>query len=420
MPALVVCTQALGEPRYPSLKGIMAARNKEIAVRSLADLGLDAGYGRWGGGRRRRSSRPESRPAARCDAPSSGAAPKKAPQRSSHCSRPGGSSDGHDLGGRRADADGSLARISAEAATLARTLAEPTRDATPPGVVVAADPGPAATELAGYLPPCRHGYRTRGRRSRLVDDRRRSARRVARRRCSTRSSSSVPDRTARDAAGALSGLTTLPVLVNATAVGWDGDRPVVEMSVFGGKLIDHVPTFAEAGGIITVGPIRHGRSRAEDRCRRGRSADGGPSVPRVATSSGMLPRPAPPRRSRRRGSSCRGPRRGGARPASSSSRRLRRRSAGPLVRLEGGRRRGLDPVRPADRADRQDRSAAALPCARHLRRDPAQGRHADGGDDRRRQPRSRRADRGVRGPVVVGDLFEVVPALLEALRARGG
>jgi electron transfer flavoprotein beta subunit len=41
MPALVSCTQALGEPRYPSLKGIMAARSKEIAVRSLADLGID-------------------------------------------------------------------------------------------------------------------------------------------------------------------------------------------------------------------------------------------------------------------------------------------------------------------------------------------------------------------------------------------
>ena len=28
MPALISCTQALGEPRYPSLKGIMAARSK--------------------------------------------------------------------------------------------------------------------------------------------------------------------------------------------------------------------------------------------------------------------------------------------------------------------------------------------------------------------------------------------------------
>lgn len=41
LPALVVATQALGEPRYPSLKGIMAARSKEIVSRSLADVGLD-------------------------------------------------------------------------------------------------------------------------------------------------------------------------------------------------------------------------------------------------------------------------------------------------------------------------------------------------------------------------------------------
>ena len=41
MPALITCTQALGEPRYPSLKGIMGARNKEIVTRSLVDLGLD-------------------------------------------------------------------------------------------------------------------------------------------------------------------------------------------------------------------------------------------------------------------------------------------------------------------------------------------------------------------------------------------
>ena len=40
MPALVVATQALGEPRYPSLKGIMAARTKEIATLALADLEL--------------------------------------------------------------------------------------------------------------------------------------------------------------------------------------------------------------------------------------------------------------------------------------------------------------------------------------------------------------------------------------------
>jgi len=43
MPALIVGTQLLGEPRYPSLKGIMAARSKDVATKSAADLGLDAG-----------------------------------------------------------------------------------------------------------------------------------------------------------------------------------------------------------------------------------------------------------------------------------------------------------------------------------------------------------------------------------------
>ena len=41
-PAVVMGTQLLGEPRYPSLRGIMSARTKQIATWSLADLGLDA------------------------------------------------------------------------------------------------------------------------------------------------------------------------------------------------------------------------------------------------------------------------------------------------------------------------------------------------------------------------------------------
>jgi len=40
-PAVVMGTQLLGEPRYPSLRGIMGARSKEIVTRSLTDLGLD-------------------------------------------------------------------------------------------------------------------------------------------------------------------------------------------------------------------------------------------------------------------------------------------------------------------------------------------------------------------------------------------
>ena len=42
-PALVMGTQVLGEPRYPSLRGIMQARSKETTSWSLADLGIDAG-----------------------------------------------------------------------------------------------------------------------------------------------------------------------------------------------------------------------------------------------------------------------------------------------------------------------------------------------------------------------------------------
>ncbi len=49
MPAVVSCTQALGAPRYPSLKGIMAARSRVITALSLADLGegLAPADGAW-------------------------------------------------------------------------------------------------------------------------------------------------------------------------------------------------------------------------------------------------------------------------------------------------------------------------------------------------------------------------------------
>lgn len=42
-PAVVMGTQLLGEPRYPSLRGIMGARSKEVTTWSLSDLGIDPG-----------------------------------------------------------------------------------------------------------------------------------------------------------------------------------------------------------------------------------------------------------------------------------------------------------------------------------------------------------------------------------------
>lgn len=41
LPALVTAQKGLNEPRYASLKGIMAAKKKPIETKSLADLGLD-------------------------------------------------------------------------------------------------------------------------------------------------------------------------------------------------------------------------------------------------------------------------------------------------------------------------------------------------------------------------------------------
>jgi electron transfer flavoprotein beta subunit len=43
MPAVVSVVEAINEPRYPSFKGIMAAKSKPLSERALADIGLDAG-----------------------------------------------------------------------------------------------------------------------------------------------------------------------------------------------------------------------------------------------------------------------------------------------------------------------------------------------------------------------------------------
>jgi electron transfer flavoprotein beta subunit len=43
LPAVVAVSDAINEPRYPSLKGIMGAKKKPQDVLSLAEVGLDAG-----------------------------------------------------------------------------------------------------------------------------------------------------------------------------------------------------------------------------------------------------------------------------------------------------------------------------------------------------------------------------------------
>jgi electron transfer flavoprotein beta subunit len=49
LPAVVSVVEKINEPRYPSFKGIMAAKKKPVATLSLADLGVEAGEVGLGG-----------------------------------------------------------------------------------------------------------------------------------------------------------------------------------------------------------------------------------------------------------------------------------------------------------------------------------------------------------------------------------
>jgi electron transfer flavoprotein alpha subunit len=118
-------------------------------------------------------------------------------------------------------------------------------------VVVAADPAEPAAELARYLP------RVLAIEDAAAGDQAWAAVAAAHLAAlvETRSpdlvlSGAGPD--GRDVAGALSALTGLGVLTNATSVTWGGG-PVVEMSVFGGKLLT-TSGFTAGRGIVTVRP----------------------------------------------------------------------------------------------------------------------------------------------------------------------
>jgi electron transfer flavoprotein beta subunit len=50
LPALVSVTDQINTPRYPSFKGIMAAKKKPLDTWSLADLGIEPSRGRAGRG----------------------------------------------------------------------------------------------------------------------------------------------------------------------------------------------------------------------------------------------------------------------------------------------------------------------------------------------------------------------------------
>jgi len=148
-------------------------------------------------------------------------------------------------------ADGELARISTEVATLARRLGEQAgRDVS--GIVVAAEPDKAAAELATYVPRV------------IAMPEPAAADRPWAMVAAERIAAVVEDEQSdfiligagpdgRDVAGALSVLTGRGVLVNATSASWSDDGPTVEMSVFGGKLTT-TSAFTGETGIVTLRP----------------------------------------------------------------------------------------------------------------------------------------------------------------------
>ena len=153
--------------------------------------------------------------------------------------------------------DGGLAHISPEVATLARRLADAAGGSVT-GVVVGAAPETAAADLATYLPrvvavtdssAADHAWAAIAaeRIAALVAD----AGGAGNGGPGCILIGSGPD--GRDVAGMLSVLLGWGVLVNATGVEWQDGGPVVEMSVFGGKLIT-TSAFAGGPGIVTVRP----------------------------------------------------------------------------------------------------------------------------------------------------------------------
>jgi electron transfer flavoprotein alpha subunit len=148
-------------------------------------------------------------------------------------------------------ADGGLARISTEVATLARTLAEAAGQDVA-GIVVAADPKAAAAELATYLPrvlALTEPAAADNAWAMIAADRIAGVLEP-----DTKEFIFVgagPD--GRDVAGALSALTGWGILANTTAAAWGDGGPTIDMSVFGGKLTT-TSAFTAPTGIVTVRP----------------------------------------------------------------------------------------------------------------------------------------------------------------------
>jgi electron transfer flavoprotein alpha subunit len=147
-------------------------------------------------------------------------------------------------------ADGALTKLSAEVATLARSLADASGGEAV-GLIVDPLPYEAAAELATYVPrvvavaSAASGAETwaplaTAELGRLIDE---------------GATHALVGATTdgKDLAGMVVGRWTWGLLANAGGVTWEGDGPVVEATVLGGKAISR-SAFTGGHGIVTVRP----------------------------------------------------------------------------------------------------------------------------------------------------------------------
>ena len=148
-------------------------------------------------------------------------------------------------------ADGGLARISTEVATAARELAAAAgRDVA--GVVVAAAPDEPARELARFVPRVLAiAEPAAGVHAWSAVAATNLAALLEREAPSCVLVGATPD--GRDLAGMLAARLGWGVLANATGLAWADGGPTVEMSVFGGRLLTS-SAFTVEHGIVTVRP----------------------------------------------------------------------------------------------------------------------------------------------------------------------
>ncbi len=246
LPAVVMGTQLLGEPRYPSLRGIMAARSREIDHLGPRGPGHRAGLGRLGG---------EWHTRHRCRDP----ARARHRHDRDHAARPGSGhgrglpcESGIDLMATvwavcRA-VDGQPTRLSLELATLARSIGS-VGGVQVAGLLIGHDPAAAGTVLATYLPrvlgmPPAPARPWAAGAAQMVIDQVDLAHDIL-------LIGAEPEGLAL--AGMLVGLTDTPILAGVSSAWWD-DGLRVGMSSFGGRLQTTNGFVGDDGGIVVVRP----------------------------------------------------------------------------------------------------------------------------------------------------------------------